>query len=910
MGCGCSASSSDHALNHGGRPFLHGYDEKDFLHSLTVHELKDKKLLLAYFHLLKSSSVEGQFDLTDQLISLVRKKGLPQRFRWLVWKAITGWSALYKPGAYERILVLEPDRKVSEAIEKDLDRTFPAMEAFDDHKKRALRKMLRAYAALFPSVGYVQGMNFVAGFLLLAAGEHVDAPQDAFFMFVQIMVKYRASLLFCEGLPLLKLHTFQYQGLLEKVFPEVHTHLDANFVTPEMYVTKWILTMFTQSLPFSVTARIWDIIVCDGLEFVVLAALGTVKVLRSRIVKLDTEGILELMTWQGEGEDGAPSGEAIVKEAMNLQLPKFDGVDFADFEDGGAKSKHASSAPMHARIADGPPSQPILPDDIGIGVGAMMPGSVMQKSRCADAMAALQKKWVTTCAIEAESLQGAAMQLSAHRVDQGTLARLLPGGDFEDLSPPATDRQTGLQTPTVVEAQVSQPGTARSGRSVLADPLSPNRLSMGEQLRRTNIQPISHAAAVAAMSRQAGNTSNSTGSGEDQFSWNTAAYAEASGNASFDVDMKGMVTVQGPGGAFRGTGAQVAVGVGYRHQNPHYDVNFDDVDEGNFDLSTAMPRQLSKMRLKSLRGSIGYGVERHAPKSMGMLNFDYTNLGGGEVALRPRPSSASGVGGERKNGGQAIPDGGGQAIPYDTASQPVDYPGPDFHHQHSAMEMAPALRHGQRFHRMGTQSPANQRSYRPKLAQGPMPTDNQRPMSIDSMAQGRLPTDSHRRSVDSASMLRDLASMPRDAMGHDRAWMDSRAGAFPVESPRPQSAGRRPPNTGGSLVPQSAREKPRTTSPFMSNTAASRSHSGPWASNTNGSFQMTGNGSFRRTWEDDRDTAGTWEDDLGMLEEGGWGGSAKQSSQYNAGGSAGRTAFTREAWQTPRAASTSRTFVT
>eukprot|EP00438_Fugacium_kawagutii_P006120 Skav220128 [mRNA] locus=scaffold731:241351:265887:- [translate_table: standard] len=86
-------------------------------------------------------------------------------------------------------------------------RTFPGLEDFDDRKKREL-------------VGYCQGMNFVAGFILMVAGRVPDAPKDAFLLLVQMMVKYRANLLFCEGLPLLKLHTFQYRALLQKLFPD------------------------------------------------------------------------------------------------------------------------------------------------------------------------------------------------------------------------------------------------------------------------------------------------------------------------------------------------------------------------------------------------------------------------------------------------------------------------------------------------------------------------------------------------------------------------------------------------------------------------------------------------------------------------------------------------------------------
>lgn len=316
MGCGCV---SQHQIGLPGsipRKFLDGETEKDFVKRLEKHELQDKKLLLVYFSL----EYEGQFQVTEELRDLVRRRGVPQRFRWRVWKALTGWSALYRPGEYERILQKYPDAKTIDAIDKDLDRTFPGIEDFGDEKKLELASLLRAHASLFPEVGYCQGMNFVGGFLLLAAGNAADGPKDAFFLLVQLMVKYRANLLFCDGLPLLKLHTFQFRVLLERFFPDVHKHFVDKQITPELYLTKWILTMFTQPLPFHSAARVWDLIVCDGLQALVSIALASVKLLRARLLREDTEGLMELLSLR-RGDGGKPpvDGGDIVKAALALQ---------------------------------------------------------------------------------------------------------------------------------------------------------------------------------------------------------------------------------------------------------------------------------------------------------------------------------------------------------------------------------------------------------------------------------------------------------------------------------------------------------------------------------------------------------------------------------------------------------------
>eukprot|EP00928_Gymnodinium_smaydae_P031182 TRINITY_DN22970_c0_g1_i1.p1 TRINITY_DN22970_c0_g1~~TRINITY_DN22970_c0_g1_i1.p1 ORF type:complete len:793 (+),score=126.50 TRINITY_DN22970_c0_g1_i1:120-2498(+) len=312
MGCGRVSQPQPPLVGSVPGHFLRSYSDGEFVRSLQTDELNDKNRLLAYYHLLK----DGQFEPTARFTELVRRRGVPQRYRWLAWRTLSKWTSIYRPGVYDACCQLQPSEAVRLAIRKDLDRTFPMMEEFDEDKKLKLNGMLCAYASLFPQVGYCQGMNFIAGFILLISE---DRPEDAFFMFVQMMVRYRASLFFCEGLPLLKVFSFQFLTLLENIFPDVHNHFLRECVTPELYLTKWLLTVFAQPLPFACAARLWDLIVSDGLQATVLLALAIVKLLRPRLLKESAEGILELMAFRAEGS--RPLASTIVRTALSLKLP-------------------------------------------------------------------------------------------------------------------------------------------------------------------------------------------------------------------------------------------------------------------------------------------------------------------------------------------------------------------------------------------------------------------------------------------------------------------------------------------------------------------------------------------------------------------------------------------------------------
>ena len=75
-------------------------------------------------------------------------------------------------------------------IENDLPRTFPTVEFYnqetDSGKNHVeqLRRILRAFTVMRPDIGYVQGMSYLAGFLLLENNEF-----QTFVLFHNLIIK-------------------------------------------------------------------------------------------------------------------------------------------------------------------------------------------------------------------------------------------------------------------------------------------------------------------------------------------------------------------------------------------------------------------------------------------------------------------------------------------------------------------------------------------------------------------------------------------------------------------------------------------------------------------------------------------------------------------------------------------------
>ena len=65
-----------------------------------------------------------------------------------------------------------------------------------------------------------------------------------------------------------------YTALLRDNLPALWQHMEAEGVTPDLYLVDWLYTLFSKSLPLDVVCRIWDVFLRDGETFLARAALG------------------------------------------------------------------------------------------------------------------------------------------------------------------------------------------------------------------------------------------------------------------------------------------------------------------------------------------------------------------------------------------------------------------------------------------------------------------------------------------------------------------------------------------------------------------------------------------------------------------------------------------------------------
>ena len=244
------------------------------------------------------------------------RKGLPDSMRERAWVVLTGVDVIMsqRKGVYDSYLTqadsisqssgLTPNgkhasRTVLEQIDRDIERT--CLKHFSCHHKldredrhESLRHVLRAYSQIDPDVGYCQGMNFiVAMFLTIGLSE-----EESFWLLVVVMNEEPYSLreLFGEDMSGTHEVLFIAEKLVKQFLPKLYKHMHKEGIHHSMFVTQWLLTVYTSSFPFDLVSRVWDSFLVEGWKVVYRIMLALLKYAEGTLLELSFEHILHYLS--------------------------------------------------------------------------------------------------------------------------------------------------------------------------------------------------------------------------------------------------------------------------------------------------------------------------------------------------------------------------------------------------------------------------------------------------------------------------------------------------------------------------------------------------------------------------------------------------------------------------------------
>lgn len=136
-----------------------------------------------------------------------------------------------------------------------------------------LFRILVAFANLYPTIGYCQGMSTVVGTLLIYFDE-----RTAFNVFILLFNKRSLAELYCAGFPKLFELFYIQESLMEKFVPKIVRHFAKHQIDSNLYATKWYLSLFL-CFPHAICMRLWDLYFYFGMDVFPCFVISVLKIL-------------------------------------------------------------------------------------------------------------------------------------------------------------------------------------------------------------------------------------------------------------------------------------------------------------------------------------------------------------------------------------------------------------------------------------------------------------------------------------------------------------------------------------------------------------------------------------------------------------------------------------------------------
>ncbi|CEF98807.1 Rab-GTPase-TBC domain [Ostreococcus tauri] len=208
--------------------------------------------------------------------AFARQNGLGgdgRRALWVQWSGARTKRARDGDGGYggrlERSNEVENGGDVRECFEQidlDLPRTFPEHERFREPNGDALaplRRILRAFAMDKGASGYVQGMNYLAGFFLMVYGVDAAGEEDAYWT-LRCVVEDLFPGYFEPGLKALRADLDELDRRYSIVSPEAHAKLESMGLPVKYFTARWLMCGLIGCAATPTVLRVWDLVFVDS----------------------------------------------------------------------------------------------------------------------------------------------------------------------------------------------------------------------------------------------------------------------------------------------------------------------------------------------------------------------------------------------------------------------------------------------------------------------------------------------------------------------------------------------------------------------------------------------------------------------------------------------------------------------
>uniref|UniRef100_A0A7S3IK57 Rab-GAP TBC domain-containing protein n=1 Tax=Strombidium inclinatum TaxID=197538 RepID=A0A7S3IK57_9SPIT len=142
-----------------------------------------------------------------------------------------------------------------------------------------------AYSMFRPDLGYVQGMSYVAGSLLL----HFGTEYETFMLFSNLMG--REDMLFdFYSFDMDKVGVvFQvFMKLLKEKVPNLHVSFEKTNLSCSIFLFEWVVAIYSNIFPLETSSRVWDNFMYYGEFYIIKVALALCLCIEAKVTSGDS----------------------------------------------------------------------------------------------------------------------------------------------------------------------------------------------------------------------------------------------------------------------------------------------------------------------------------------------------------------------------------------------------------------------------------------------------------------------------------------------------------------------------------------------------------------------------------------------------------------------------------------------
>ena len=226
---------------------------------------------------------------------------------------------------YEKLLNesnVNLDSNIIESIKLDVLRTF--FPENQNNFREMLLNILKCLAYKYNNISYIQGMNYICGFLLFLCKNE----EKTFNIFSAILNKTDYGNIIINNFENMKKYFYVFERLISIFLPELNVVLKRNNINSNFYISPWFITLFThgwEKSNYKIFLRIFDLFIFDGWNIVLRIGLILLKKYQNEIIKMKFEELLNYLINELKSKDDFFNDENydnFIEMYKKMKIPK------------------------------------------------------------------------------------------------------------------------------------------------------------------------------------------------------------------------------------------------------------------------------------------------------------------------------------------------------------------------------------------------------------------------------------------------------------------------------------------------------------------------------------------------------------------------------------------------------------